>query len=111
MCSSDLYFFYPLIGVTLVYLFLKYILKKPGNRGFVSILYSISKRNSIMRWHQMFSPIISSALTVGFGGSVGLEAPTAVSGSAIGSRLSKLLHRSEERRVGKECRSRWSTYH
>jgi len=90
--NDYLCFFYPLIGIALVYLFLKYILKKPGNRGFVSILYSISKRNSIMRWHQMFSPIISSALTVGFGGSVGLEAPTAVSGSAIGSRLSKLFH-------------------
>ena len=90
--SNYLYFLYPILGISIIYIFLKYLFKKPGNKGFVSILYAISKRNSIMRWHHMFSPIITSAITVGFGGSVGLEAPTAVSGSAISSRLSKLLH-------------------
>ncbi len=89
--SNYLYFLYPILGISIIYIFLKYLFKKPGNKGFVSILYAISKRNSIMRWHHMFSPIITSAITVGFGGSVGLEAPAAVSGSAISSRLSKLF--------------------
>jgi CIC family chloride channel protein len=90
--SEYLYIFYPLIGLLITVLFIKYINKNPVRHGVPNVLYSISKRNGIIRRHNMYSSIISSALTVGFGGSVGLEGPTVATGAAIGSNLGRLLH-------------------
>jgi len=87
-----LYFIYPTIGIFLTVLFIKYFLKRPVGHGIPSTLYAISKRNGIIRRHNMFSSIIPSALTVGFGGSAGLEGPTVATGAAIGSNLGQLLH-------------------
>lgn len=94
-----LYFAYPLLGISLVFLFLKYVIRKPIRMGIPSILFGISKRNAILKQHHMFSSIVSSAFTVGFGGSVGLEAPTAMSGSAVGSNLGRLLHMNYKTRT------------
>lgn len=86
-----LYFIYPLIGICLAVLFLNYVIKERVGHGIPSVLYAISKRSSIMKRHNMFSSVITSAFTVGFGGSVGLEGPTVATGSSIGSNLGKFL--------------------
>jgi len=87
-----LYFIYPTIGIFLTVLFIKYILKRPVGHGIPSTLYAISKRNGIIPRNNMFSSIIPSALTVGFGGSAGLEGPTVSTGAAIGSNIGQVLH-------------------
>ena len=86
-----LLFIYPIIGITLTVLFVKYVLRKPVRPGIPNVLYSISKRKGFVSFHNTFSSIITSALTVGFGGSVGLEGPTVSTGTAIASQLSKFF--------------------
>jgi CIC family chloride channel protein len=86
-----LYFIYPFIGIFLVFIFVRYILKKPVRHGIPNVLYGISKRKGYLGRHNLFSSVITSAFTVGFGGSVGLEGPTVATGAAIGSQLSKFL--------------------
>lgn len=86
-----LYFIYPIVGMSLAIVFLKYGIKERVGHGIPSVLYAISKRSSIMKRHNMFSSIIASALTVGFGGSAGLEGPTVATGSSLGSNLGRLL--------------------
>ena len=86
-----LYFGLPLIGILLTVLYLKYFVKDNISHGITRILYAISKRSSYLKPHNTYSSVIASTLTVGFGGSVGLEAPIVLTGSAIGSTLSKLM--------------------
>lgn len=86
-----LLFIYPIIGITLTVLFIKYVLRKPVRPGIPNVLYSISKRKGFISLHNTFSSIITSALTVGFGGSVGLEGPTISTGTAFASQLSKFF--------------------
>ena len=87
-----LFFVYPAIGIFLTIIFTKYIIKQRVGHGVPATLYAISKNNGIMKAHNMFSSIVSSVLTVGFGGSVGLEGPTVATGAAIGSNLGRLFH-------------------
>ncbi len=87
-----MYFAYPAIGILLVYVFTKYIIKKPVGHGIPTTLYAISKNNGKIKPHNMFSSIVTSALTVGFGGSVGLEGPTVATGAAWGSNISRFFH-------------------
>ncbi len=84
-----LIFIFPSIGILLTILFVKYIIKKPVRHGVPNVLYSISKNNGNLSQHNMFSSIIASALTVGMGGSVGLEGPTVATGAAFGSNLGR----------------------
>ena len=86
-----LFFIYPIIGITLTVLFIKYILRKPVRHGIPNVLFGISKRKGFISLHNTFSSIITSSFTVGFGGSVGLEGPTVTTGAAIGSQLSKFF--------------------
>ncbi|RUT77936.1 chloride channel protein [Ancylomarina longa] len=86
------YVIFPTIGVFLVVIFVKYINKRPVRHGVPSVLYSISKTNGEINSHNMFSSIVTSALTVGFGGSVGLEGPTVLTGAAWGSNIGRLFH-------------------
>jgi len=86
-----LIFVYPTIGITLTFFFTKYILRDSVKHNIASILYAISKRNSLMRAHKIFSSIIGGILTAGFGGSIGLESPIISSGSSIGSNVGRLL--------------------
>jgi len=94
-----LYFVLPLIGITIAVLFIKFIIRLPVGHGIPSVLYAISKNHGFIKAHNMFSSILSSALTVGFGGSVGLEGPTVATGGAIGSNLAKVLHLSYKHRI------------
>ena len=84
-----LYFIFPMIGILLVVVFIKYINKRPVQHGIPSVLHAISKHNGMIRRHNLYSSVISSALTVGFGGSVGLEGPTVATGAAIGSNIGR----------------------
>ncbi len=93
------YFAYPLFGILLAVLFAKYIIRSSIGHGIPSVLYAISEDKGRIKNHNMFSSIISSALTVGFGGSVGLEGPTVASGAAYGSYFGKLFHLSYKHRV------------
>ncbi len=87
-----LYFVYPIIGILITVFFTNYILKQRVGHGIPGVLYAISKNSGIIKGHNMFSSIVSSSLTVGFGGSVGLEGPTVATGAAIGSNIGRLFH-------------------
>ncbi len=84
-------FILPIVGITLTVLFIKYINKRPVGHGIPGVLFSISKNNGIIRSHNLYSSIITSALTVGFGGSVGLEGPTVATGGAVGSNIGRVF--------------------
>ena len=87
-----LYFLYPLMGILITVLIVEFLLKEKMGHGITGILYDISKRFSNISPRKMFSRMITSVATVGFGGSVGLEAPIVVTGSAIGSNIGQLVH-------------------
>ena len=93
-----LYFIYPGIGLLIVVLVKKFIIKKPVGHGIPNVLFAISKNSSLIRPYQMVASIITSSITVGFGGSVGLEGPTVSTGAAIGSNIGRLL-RLDYRRI------------
>jgi len=86
-----LIFIYPFIGIALTFFFARYIIRDAVKHNIASILYAISKRNSLIHVHKIFSSIIGGILTAGFGGSIGLESPIISSGSSIGSNLGRLL--------------------
>jgi CIC family chloride channel protein len=92
--ENFLYFALPAIGILLTILFIKYVIKDHVEHGVPSILYAISRNHGIIKKHNMFSSIVTSALTVGFGGSVGLEGPTLATGAAVGSNLGQYLRLS-----------------
>ena len=89
--SHLMYFVYPAIGILLTICFCKFILRKEIGHGIPGILYAIRKKKGEVSPHSMWSTIIASALTVGFGGSVGLEGPSVSTGASIGSNLGKWL--------------------
>ena len=89
-----LIFIYPFVGIALTFFFAKFLLRDSVKHNIASILYAISKRNSIMRAHKIFSSILGGILTAGFGGSIGLESPIISSGSSIGSNMGRLLRLS-----------------
>lgn len=86
-----LYIVFPTLGIALAALFVKYIVKDDISHGITKILYAISQRKSIIKSHNMWSSVVGSAVTIGFGGSVGAEAPIVLTGSAIGSNLAKFF--------------------
>ncbi|MDE5417869.1 chloride channel protein [Ancylomarina sp. DW003] len=90
--ANFLYMIYPAIGISVAVLFIKYVIKRPVRHGIPNVLYSISKTNGQINSHNMFSSIVTSAFTVGFGGSVGLEGPTVSTGAALGSNIGRLFH-------------------
>ncbi|MGQ8335304.1 chloride channel protein [Sunxiuqinia sp. A32] len=87
-----IYFGLPIVGIFLAVLVVKYLIKSPVRHGIPNVLHSISKREGELSRHNMFSSIITSAFTVGFGGSVGLEGPTVATGASYGSWLSSVFH-------------------
>ncbi|MHA7130584.1 chloride channel protein [Algoriphagus namhaensis] len=97
--ANFMYILYPLIGITAAYLLGRYVFKDVGGHGIPDVLFTISKKNSIIARVKTFSRVVTSALTVGFGGSVGLEAPMVVTGSAIGSNVGSLVHLNAKNRT------------
>ncbi len=86
-----LYLLYPVVGILLAGLFVKYIVRDDISHGVTKILYAISQRKSRIKPHNMWTSIIASSVTIGFGGSVGAEAPIVLTGAAIGSNLGRLF--------------------
>ena len=86
-----LYLVYPVFGIFLTGLFIRYIVKDDISHGVTKILYAISRRQSRIKRHNTWSSVIASAITIGFGGSVGAEAPIVLTGSAIGSNLGSVF--------------------
>ncbi|WP_184495190.1 chloride channel protein [Algoriphagus iocasae] len=97
--ANFLYILYPMIGITAAYLVGKFIFKDVGGHGIPDVLFIISKKQSLIPRVKMYSRLFTSALTVGFGGSVGLEAPMVVTGSAIGSNTGLLMHLNAKKRT------------
>lgn len=89
--SNWLYLVYPVVGIYITSLFVRYVVKDNISHGITRILYAISQNRSRLKSHNTWSSVISSAITIGFGGSVGAEAPIVLTGSAIGSNLGKLF--------------------
>jgi CIC family chloride channel protein len=86
-----LYLFFPFVGIVLTALYVKYVVKDNIGHGVSRILFAISKRNGNLKSHNNYSSLIASTLTVGFGGSVGLEAPIVLTGSSLGSTFGRLF--------------------
>ncbi len=87
-------FFFPLIGILLTVLFVRYVVRGDIGHGLPSVLLAISRERSELPAKNMWSSLVASTLTVAFGGSVGLEAPIASTGSAIGSNIGRFFHLS-----------------
>ncbi|TKD67290.1 chloride channel protein [Flavobacterium sp. ASW18X] len=90
--ENQLYFILPIVGLTLVYLYTKFVNKHPLGNAVSSILFALSKKNGLLSLKKIYNPLIAAPLTVGFGGSVGLLGPAVESSSALSSNLSKFLH-------------------
>ena len=86
-----LYLLFPVVGIYLTSLFVKYVVKDNISHGITRVLYAISRKQSHLKRHNTWSSVIASAITIGFGGSVGAEAPIVLTGSAIGSNLGQLF--------------------
>lgn len=97
--EARLYFIFPIIGLLLVFIFQKYILKKQISHGITSTLFAISKRNGVVEPYKIFASLIAAPITAGFGGSVGLQGPAVSTASAIGSNLSQLFHVNTKTRM------------
>lgn len=90
--ENQLYFILPTIGLTLVYLYVKFVHKEPLQHAVSSIIFSLSKKRGLLKLKDIYTPLITAPLTVGFGGSVGLLGPAVKSGSAVSSNISRLFH-------------------
>lgn len=95
--ANYLYLVYPVVGIFLAGLFVRKVVRDDISHGVTKILYAISRRQGRIKRHNIWSSLIASSLTIGFGGSVGGEAPIVLTGSAIGSNLGsifKMEHRT-----------------
>lgn len=97
--ANFLYIIYPIVGISVSFMLGKYVFRDTGGHGIADVLFTISKKQSIIPRVKTYSRVITSALTVGFGGSLGLEAPMLVTGSAIGSNVGSLVHLNSKKRT------------
>lgn len=89
--DTILYFIYPGVGMLISMLLLKYVIKDRIGHGVTKVLVAVSKNESRIKPHNMWSSILTSSLTIGFGGSVGAEAPIVYTGAAIGSNVARVM--------------------
>lgn len=85
-----LFLIYPAVGIILATLFVKYIVRDNISEGVTRVLYAMSSRNSRIAAHNCWTSVVGGATTIGFGGSVGPEAPIVLTGAAIGSNIGRL---------------------
>ena len=97
--QNTLYFIFPIIGLFLVYYIKKFIIKNEIGHGISTTLHSISKRNAIIERYKIFASLITAPITVGFGGSAGLQGPAVSTGAALGSTISQLFHMNTKTRM------------
>ena len=86
-----LYLLFPIVGIYLTSLFIKYVVRDNISHGITRVLYAISTKQSKLKAHNCWSSVVASGITIGFGGSVGAEAPIVLTGSAIGSNLGQIF--------------------
>ena len=86
-----MYLIFPVVGIFLTSLFVRYVVKDNISHGITRILYAISSKQSRLKAHNCWTSVVASAITIGFGGSVGAEAPIVLTGSAIGSNLGRFF--------------------
>ena len=89
--ANWLYLLYPVVGILITGLFVRYVVRDDIGHGITKILYAIARKKSSIKGHNTWSSVIASGITIGFGGSVGAEAPIVLTGSAIGSNLGRLF--------------------
>ncbi|MCM1107503.1 MAG: chloride channel protein [Clostridium sp.] len=89
--ANWLYLVYPVVGIFLTGLFVRYVVKDDISHGVTKILFAIARKQSHIKAHNTWSSVMASAITIGFGGSVGAEAPIVLTGSAIGSNLGRMF--------------------
>ena len=88
--AQFLYLIYPAVGIVLATLFVRYIVRDNISEGVTRVLYAMSSRNSRIAGHNCWTSLVGGATTIGFGGSVGPEAPIVLTGAAIGSNVGRL---------------------
>ena len=93
------YVVFPAVGFLLVYLVKKYIIRKEVSHGIPSILYAVAKQKGIMKRFQSYGSLLTAPITIGFGGSVGLEGPMVVTGAGISSQIARLFHINQSDRM------------
>ena len=94
--ANWLYLIYPIVGIVITGLFVRHIVRDDIGHGITKILYAIARKKSFIKAHNTWSSVVASAITIGFGGSVGAEAPIVLTGSAIGSNLGRLFKLSDK---------------
>lgn len=94
--ANWLFLVYPIVGIALSALFIRYVVRDDISHGVTKILYAISRRQGHIKGHNCWSSLIASALTIGFGGSVGAESPIALTGSALGSNIGHMFGRDHK---------------
>ncbi|MDE6231023.1 MAG: chloride channel protein [Muribaculaceae bacterium] len=92
--ENYLYLVYPVVGILLTTLFVKYVVKDNISHGVTKVLYAISRRKSRLKKRNMYASLVASSITIGFGGSVGAEGPIVFTGAAIGSNVGQAFRLS-----------------
>jgi CIC family chloride channel protein len=95
----SLYFIFPIIGLVLVYYIKTKIIKKEIGHGISTTLHAVSKRNGIIERYKMYASLITAPITVGFGGSAGLQGPAVSTGAALGSSVAQMFHMNTKTRM------------
>ena len=92
------FFAFPLVGILITVIYVRYFVKDDISHGVSKILYAISRNRGVMKLHNTYSSIIACTFTGGFGGSVGMEAPIVSTGAAIGSNVAQAARLGFRRR-------------
>lgn len=92
--ANYMYLVYPVVGILITVLFVKYIVKENISHGVTKVLYAISRRKSRLKKRNMYASLVASSITIGFGGSVGAEGPIVYTGAAIGSNVGQAFRLS-----------------
>ena len=85
--GNYLYFIYPVVGIVIVGIYVRHVVKDNISHGVTRVLYAISQNKSRLKSHNIYTSVVASSVTIGFGGSVGAEGPIVYTGAAIGSRV------------------------
>ncbi len=92
--ANWLYLLYPVLGIMITVLFVKYVVKNNISHGVTKVLYAISRRKSRLKKRNMYASLFASSITIGFGGSVGAEGPIVFTGASIGSNIGQAFRLS-----------------
>ena len=92
--ANWLYLVYPVVGILIVTLFIRFVVKDNISHGVTRVLYAISRRKSRLKKRNMYASLVASSITIGFGGSVGAEGPIVFTGAAIGSNVGQAFRLS-----------------